>query len=76
MNTGELQDRINWPATSVIIMGTFLQSLTGNIVNVAISKLMTVFGTNANDIQWVLTAYMFEEAESLLREIRIAMNRR
>ncbi|MFZ5645107.1 MAG: DHA2 family efflux MFS transporter permease subunit [Bacillota bacterium] len=61
MNTGELQDRINWPATSVIIMGTFLQGLTGNIVNVAISKLMAVFGTNANDIQWVLTAYMLTQ---------------
>ncbi|MCG9967158.1 DHA2 family efflux MFS transporter permease subunit [Pelotomaculum terephthalicicum JT] len=61
MNTGELQDRINWSATSVIIMGTFLQGLTGNIVNVAISKLMAVFGTNANDIQWVLTAYMLTQ---------------
>jgi len=61
MNTGDLQDRINWSATSVIIIGTFLQGLTGNIVNVAISKLMAVFGTNANDIQWVLTAYMLTQ---------------
>ncbi|SFG54517.1 drug resistance transporter, EmrB/QacA subfamily [Desulfotomaculum arcticum] len=61
MKTGELQNRINWAATSVIIMGTFLQGLTGNIVNVAISKLMAVFGTNANDIQWVLTAYMLTQ---------------
>lgn len=61
MNTGQLKDRINWPATSVIIMGTFLQGLTGNIVNVAISKLMAVFGTNSNDIQWVLTAYMLTQ---------------
>ncbi|MEN6460416.1 MAG: DHA2 family efflux MFS transporter permease subunit [Syntrophomonas sp.] len=57
----DLQNRINWPATSVIIMGTFLQGLTGNIVNVAISKLMAVFGTNSNDIQWVLTAYMLTQ---------------
>lgn len=61
MNTGELQDKVNWTATSVIIMGTFLQGLTGNIVNVAISKLMAVFGTSANDIQWVLTAYMLTQ---------------
>lgn len=61
MKTGELQDRINWAGTSVIIMGTFIQSLTGNIVNVAISKLMAVFGTSADDIQWVLTAYMLTQ---------------
>ncbi|RYD01685.1 hypothetical protein N752_29355 [Desulforamulus aquiferis] len=42
-------------------MGTFLQGLTGSIVNVAIPKLMAVFGTNANDIQWVLTAYMLTQ---------------
>ncbi len=61
MNSVELQDKVNWAATSVIIIGTFLQGLTGNIVNVAISKLMAVFGTNANDIQWVLTAYMLTQ---------------
>ncbi|MDO7789076.1 DHA2 family efflux MFS transporter permease subunit [Desulforamulus aquiferis] len=61
MKTGELQDKVNWAATSVIIMGTFLQGLTGSIVNVAIPKLMAVFGTNANDIQWVLTAYMLTQ---------------
>ncbi|MEG6513796.1 DHA2 family efflux MFS transporter permease subunit [Desulforamulus ruminis] len=61
MNTGELQNKVNWPVTSVIIMGTFLQALTGNIVNVALPKLMAVFGTNANDIQWVLTAYMMTQ---------------
>lgn len=61
MKTGELQEKVNWAATSVIIMGTFMQALTGNIVNVAISKLMAVFGTNANDVQWVLTAYMLTQ---------------
>ncbi|MDR3288918.1 MAG: DHA2 family efflux MFS transporter permease subunit [Peptococcaceae bacterium] len=61
MKTDALQDKVNWGATSVIIMGTFLQGLNGNIVNVAITKLMAVFGTNANDIQWVLTAYMLTQ---------------
>ena len=61
METTELQDKINWLATSVVIMGTFMQALTGSIVNVAISKLMAVFGSNSNDIQWVLTAYMLTQ---------------
>ncbi|HWQ43193.1 MAG TPA: DHA2 family efflux MFS transporter permease subunit [Desulfosporosinus sp.] len=61
MNNVELQEKVNWPAIAVIIMGTFLQSLTGNIVNVAIPKLTAVLGTNANDITWILTAYMMTQ---------------
>lgn len=61
MNNVELQEKVNWPAINVIIMGTFLQALTGNIVNVAIPKLTAVLGTNANDITWILTAYMMTQ---------------
>lgn len=61
MDTCEAKDKINWAATAVIIMGTFLQALTGSIVNVAISKLTVVLNTDTNTIQWVLTIYMLTQ---------------
>ncbi|MDR3270442.1 MAG: DHA2 family efflux MFS transporter permease subunit [Peptococcaceae bacterium] len=61
MTSAERDEKIQWAATSVIIMATFMQALTGSIINVALSKLMAVFGASSNDIQWVLTAYMLTQ---------------
>lgn len=41
----------------VIIIGTFMSILSSSIINVALSKMMTVFGVPLDDIKWVMTAY-------------------
>jgi len=50
-------DRIPWALIVVIIIGTFMAVLNGSIVNVALPKIMALFNTTADNIQWVLTCY-------------------
>lgn len=50
-------DRIEWALIVVIIIGTFMAVLNGSIVNVALPKIMALFNTTADNIQWVLTCY-------------------
>lgn len=47
-----------WLALLVVVIGTFMAILDTSIVNIAIPKMMAVFGVSADDIKWVLTAYM------------------
>lgn len=49
---------MNWPVLIVIIIGTFMAILDGTIVNVALPKMMTVFGAATDEAQWIVTAYM------------------
>jgi EmrB/QacA subfamily drug resistance transporter len=42
----------------VALIGVFMSILDSSIVNVAISSIMTVFGTDTNGVEWVSTAYM------------------
>jgi MFS transporter, DHA2 family, multidrug resistance protein len=46
-----------WPQVFAILIGTFMAVLDTSIVNVAIPKMMNVFGVAADEIQWVLTGY-------------------
>lgn len=57
--TQSQDDKIyKWLALMVVVLGTFMAILDSSIVNVAIPKMMTVFGVSTEEIQWVLTAYM------------------
>ncbi|HEX3032101.1 MAG TPA: MFS transporter, partial [Bacillota bacterium] len=47
-----------WLALSVVVVGTFMAILDSSIVNIAIPKMMAVFGVSTDEIQWVVTAYM------------------
>lgn len=47
-----------WLALMVVVVGTFMAILDTSIVNIAIPKMMAVFGVSTEDIKWVLTAYM------------------
>jgi len=51
-------EKINWPAIIVIIIGTFMAILDSSIVNVALPKMMAIFGASADSAEWILTAYM------------------
>jgi EmrB/QacA subfamily drug resistance transporter len=44
-------------AMLAIIIGVFMAILDMSIVNVAIPKMMSVFGVNQNQIEWIVTAY-------------------
>lgn len=47
-----------WMALLVVVIGTFMSILDSSIVNIAITKMMSVFGVSLDKINWVLTAYM------------------
>lgn len=47
-----------WISLMVVVIGTFMAILDSSIVNIAIPKMMAVFGVSTDEIQWVLTAYM------------------
>lgn len=46
-----------WMALAVIVIGTFMVVLDSSIVNVAIPKLMSVFGISVSDSKWIITSY-------------------
>ncbi|MGO4274173.1 DHA2 family efflux MFS transporter permease subunit, partial [Paenibacillus sp. TAF58] len=46
----------------VLILGTFLAILDNSLMNVAIPKLMAVFGSTSTQIEWVVTGYMLASA--------------
>lgn len=54
----EYIEKVDWAAISVLILGTFMAMLDSSIVNVALPKMMAVFGGSQDDIEWILTAYM------------------
>lgn len=47
-----------WLALSVVVIGTFMSILDSSIVNIAIPKMMAVYGVSIDQINWVLTSYM------------------
>jgi EmrB/QacA subfamily drug resistance transporter len=56
------EERYMWLALGVVIVGTFMAILDSSIVNVAIPKMMTIFGAATDQIQWVITGYMLTMA--------------
>ncbi|HPT69894.1 MAG TPA: DHA2 family efflux MFS transporter permease subunit [Syntrophomonas sp.] len=55
---GAGSQKIDWRPIIVVIMGSFMAFLNSSVVNVAIPKMMVVFGASQDSIQWVLTGYM------------------
>jgi DHA2 family multidrug resistance protein len=47
-----------WWVLLNIMIGTFMAVLDSTIVNVALSKIMGVFGVTIDRVEWVVTAYM------------------
>lgn len=46
-----------WGSLFIIVLGAFAAVLNNSSVNVAIPKLMAIFGVDADRIQWVVTSY-------------------
>lgn len=51
-----------WVALISVILGAFVAVLNQSLINVALPKLVSVFGSTTQDIQWVLTGYMLASA--------------
>ena len=46
-----------WAALFVVVIGTFMVMLDSSIVNIAIPKMMSVFGSDLDSVKWILTGY-------------------
>ncbi len=57
MNTPDAE-KLNWPILGIIVLGSFMAALDASIVNVALPKMMAIFNSSPQEIQWVLTSYM------------------
>jgi DHA2 family multidrug resistance protein len=60
------QGRVNplykWHVMVIVMIGTMMATLDTSIVNVSIPRIMSDFGVNVDDIEWVLTGYMISFA--------------
>jgi MFS family permease len=52
------EDNSFWLTIMVVVLGAFAAILNSSSINVALPKLMTIFGVAENEIEWILTAYM------------------
>ncbi|NPV90988.1 MAG: DHA2 family efflux MFS transporter permease subunit [Firmicutes bacterium] len=50
--------RMPWAAISILILGSFMAYLDSSIVNVAIPTLRSAFAVGADEVEWVITAYL------------------
>lgn len=62
MGESEKQNESFWLPLFVVVVGAFAAILNTSSVNIALPKMMAIFGVAADQIQWVLTAYMLTSA--------------
>jgi drug resistance transporter, EmrB/QacA subfamily len=46
-----------WLSLIVVVIGTFMSILDSSIVNIALPKMMAVFGVSLDDAKWIITSY-------------------
>jgi MFS transporter, DHA2 family, multidrug resistance protein len=51
-----------WWIALAVILGAITMDFGGNVLNVAVPKMMTSFGVSLESIQWVLTGYVVARA--------------
>jgi EmrB/QacA subfamily drug resistance transporter len=55
-----------WAVLAVLCLGLFMILLDGTIVNIAIPRIMTAFGTGLSNVEWVMNAYVLAFAVLLV----------
>jgi DHA2 family multidrug resistance protein len=65
MNNDPRSSAYRWAVLSLIMIGTFMAILDTSIVNVALPHMMSAFGVNRNQIEWVATGFMLATAVSM-----------
>jgi hypothetical protein len=56
---------LKWWVAVAVIFGAITMDFGGNVLNVAIPKMMTSFGVSLDKIQWVLTGYVVARAAQI-----------
>ncbi len=51
-----------WAVLVIVVAGTFMAILDANVVNVALPYMMSTFGVDREQIEWVATGYMLTSA--------------
>lgn len=51
-----------WGVLGIIMLGTFMAILDSSIVNVALPHMMSTYGVNRDQIEWVATGFMLASA--------------
>lgn len=51
-----------WAVLVIVVVGTFMAILDANVVNVALPHMMSTFGVDREQIEWVATGYMLTSA--------------
>jgi DHA2 family multidrug resistance protein len=63
MQANDLDLRANrWGVLGIIMLGTFMAVLDSSIVNVALPHMMSTFGVDREQIEWVATGFMMTSA--------------
>ena len=62
MNGTVGESRSRWAVLFVIMMGTFMAILDASVVNVALPHMMSTFGVQRDQIEWVSIAFMLTTA--------------
>lgn len=57
MEEKEKNDSSKWLILLVLIIGSFMSTLDTSIANIAVPKVMSVFGVSLDEVKWILTAY-------------------
>jgi MFS family permease len=65
MNSDPRSPTYRWAVLALIMTGTFMAILDTSIVNVALPHMMSAFGVNRNQIEWVTTGFMLATAMSM-----------
>jgi EmrB/QacA subfamily drug resistance transporter len=59
-------DRRRWLVLSAVSVGTFMATLDGSIVNIALPSIGRAFGIDLVDVEWVVVAYLLVVGSLLL----------
>jgi DHA2 family multidrug resistance protein len=54
-----------WTVLTIVMMGTFMAILDSSIVNVSLPHMMSAFGVNRDQIEWVATGFMLASATAM-----------
>ena len=60
-----------WIGFSAIAVGTFMSTLDGSIVNVALPSIRAGFGASVSGVAWIVTAYLLAVSATLLAAGRL-----
>jgi EmrB/QacA subfamily drug resistance transporter len=70
--TAQIDYSRKWYVMAAVAMGTFLATIDGSIVNVALPTLTRAFDTQFSTVQWVVLAYLLTVTTLMLSVGRLA----